>query len=100
MLDVIEESRQCAMQRREAAVDHMATVALQAIVEGRDVREVARRCGFAKMAEKVAPAEVPAEMSGGLLFSWGTERPEKGPDERFADWLAQAVKKLVMEGLA
>lgn len=102
MLDVIEESRQRAMAQREAALDHLATVALQAIVEGADVRDVARRCGFAAVEKKPARPDGPVSlgMSGGLMsYMLGAEQPEPTPDERFADWLAQAIKKLVLEGM-
>jgi hypothetical protein len=43
MLDVIEESRQRAMEQRENAVQLLAAFALKAIIEGENVRDVAER---------------------------------------------------------
>jgi phosphosulfolactate phosphohydrolase-like enzyme len=46
MVAVIAESRELATKQREASEDFLASAALKAIVEGEDVREIARLCGF------------------------------------------------------
>lgn len=104
MLEVAEQSRQDAMARREAAVAHLATFALQALVEGHDVREIARRCGFMLDGdpEPTDDAEqMVARVGGGLFASYmalglGVESP-KAPEQNFADWLSQVVKERVEE---
>lgn len=106
MLDVIEESRQRAMATREAALEHMATVALQALVEGVPVKEIAVRCGFVAVDEVGVEDDDNAESSesswsGALVFSSfmaGAPR-RKTLQQAFASWLAEAVKKRVLEGL-
>lgn len=104
MLEVAEQSRQDAMARREAAVAHLATFALQALVEGHDVREIARRCGFMLDGDP-EPTEDTEQMvawaAGGLFVPYTTrglrsERP-KAPEQNFADWLSQVVKERVEE---
>jgi hypothetical protein len=99
LLAVVEESRQRAMQQREAAVDHLAALALQAIVQGEDVREVAKLCGFDMDAPVPAPEPSPGE--GGLfsMHPWGPSAPKPSPAQGFAQWLGEHTQKLVLEGL-
>jgi hypothetical protein len=103
MLEVAEQSRQEAMARREAAVAHLATFALQALVEGHDVREIARRCGFMLDGDP-EPVEENTEgfSMGGILFSgasyvYGGGDRRKSPEQHFATWLSTVVKERVEE---
>lgn len=100
MLEVAEQSRQDAMARREAAVAHLATLALQALVEGHDVREIARRCGFMldgdPEPEEVEQHTYASFMNTVLSYSYGGE-PRKSPEQHFAEWLSQVVKERVEE---
>lgn len=104
MLDVIEESRQRAMEQRENAVQLLAAFALKAIIEGEDIKEVAERCGFEcsrPKTTKEATANVHefGEMSMFRgFFSYGGES-QTTPEEGFADWVCKALKDRILEAL-
>lgn len=105
MLEVAEQARQEAMARREAALAHLATFALQALVEGHDVREIARRCGFmlkdepepAADGEGIAEGHLFAQMMGGHFSMYSGTEPRRSPERHFAQWLSQIVKERVEE---
>ena len=102
MLDVIEESRQRALDQRENAVQLLAAFALKAIIEGENIREVAERCGFAAVVETSDPPVSPEEREMGLRcmssMLW-SGRVQKSPQEGFADWVCKALKDRILEGL-
>jgi len=91
MLEVIEESRQRAMAQRDAAVEHMASAAVSALVAGEDIRRIAKACGFDLEAPPVVRTE-----SGGSFFaiSWGVK--SESQVERFAQWLGEAVRNMAL----
>jgi predicted xylose isomerase-like sugar epimerase len=112
MLDVIEESRQRAMEQRENAVQLLAAFALKAIIEGEDIREVAERCGFERprpssVAEANANvrANVHETSEMGLIrqaffsYNYGGGERQTDPAEGFADWVCKALKDRILEAL-
>ena len=102
MLDVIEESRQNAMARREAAVEHMATMALEALLNGEDPREIAKKCGF-EVERKPGVTVNTDPYTGRLMsefrsiFDYGTTQPEHTAEQKFANWLGKHVTDLILE---
>jgi hypothetical protein len=100
MLDVIEESRQRAMEQRENAVKLLAAFALKAIIEGEDIKAVAERCGFAAAPEKAQePVGEYSEMGFMSSMLLGTVRRQPSPHEGFADWVCKALKDRILEAL-
>ena len=103
MLDVIEESRQDAMARREAAVEHMGTMALEALLNGEDPREIARKCGFNVERKPGVTVNTVDPLTGRLMSdfrsifdpSYGT--PKHTAEQRFAHWLGKRVTDLILE---
>lgn len=98
MLSVVNESRERAMAQREAATEHLAALALSAITQGEDVREVAKLCGF----DLDAPAEPEPEpdvttITGMLALHARGRQPTQA--QRFAHWLGEAAQRIVLEQL-
>lgn len=91
MLEVIGEARAAAASQQEAALKMLASAALQAFVDGVDIRVIANRCGF--------ELDAPPVVIGGGFFSmpWGPR--EVSQVERFASWLGNSVQALAMERL-
>lgn len=95
MLEVIEESRQRAMATRQAAVEQLASFALQAVCEGHDLRRVAKACGFDLDAPPAVRMQDGSMMS--MLLGWGPR--ETTQVERFAAWLGKSTQELVLKRL-
>lgn len=99
MVAVIAESRERATQQRDASEDFLASAALKAIVEGEDVRAVARLCGFDPGEEVTRTEDADPIRSASILFSlygYGGGARQTGLDA-FADWLSEKLAARIRE---
>jgi len=100
MLDVIHESRQNAIAQREAALDHMGTMALEALLNGENPREIAKKCGFrvGSNPSHLEPGAYVVTNMGMMesLLHYG-EPPKHSDEQKFAYWLGKHVTDLILE---
>lgn len=102
MLHVLRESRELAARRRDATVRWMGTLALRAIVEGNDPREVARQCGFDPESDGRDDEDDMDSMMERMMGQMGLTlvspggRRTTGMDQ-FVRWLQDAVGDLVQD---
>lgn len=101
MLDVLEEASTRAQRSRKAALEMQAAIAIRAILEGADVREVATKCGFDLSTGGGGQDEqhVMASIQGTMyeaIFGSPQQVDELG---RFVNWLTNCMATIIRQKL-